>query len=76
MIYNNSHYKRVSKQQRVLPKQKKIFLNKHVAFGTLTGNLYDDIFANYMNAMNMKMCSMNRLMNCFMPDPLNMLTNK
>lgn len=28
-----------------------------------------------MNAMNMQMRSMNRLMNTFMPDPFNMLTN-
>lgn len=28
-----------------------------------------------MNAMNMQMRSMNRLMNSFMPDPFNMLTN-
>ena len=28
-----------------------------------------------MNAMNMQMRSMNRLMNNFMPDPFNMLTN-
>ena len=32
-------------------------------------------YRNHMNAMNMQMRSMNRLMNSFMPDPFNMLTN-
>lgn len=43
-------------------------------FGSLMGDLDDDIFGNHMNAMNMQMRSMNRLMNSFMPDPFNMLT--
>ncbi|XP_065367037.1 myeloid leukemia factor isoform X2 [Calliphora vicina] len=44
-------------------------------FGSLMGDFDDDIFGNHMNAMNMQMRSMNRLMNTFMPDPFNMLTN-
>ncbi|XP_037806924.1 myeloid leukemia factor isoform X2 [Lucilia sericata] len=44
-------------------------------FGSLMGDFDDDIFGNHMNAMNMQMRSMNRLMNSFMPDPFNMLTN-
>uniref|UniRef100_A0ABK9MG90 Myeloid leukemia factor n=1 Tax=Glossina morsitans morsitans TaxID=37546 RepID=A0ABK9MG90_GLOMM len=38
------------------------------------GDFDDDIFGNHMNAMNMQMRSMNRLMNSLMPDPFNMLT--
>ena len=38
-------------------------------FGSLTGNFYGDIIGNHMNAINMKMRSMNRLMNSFMPNP-------
>uniref|UniRef100_T1PDI4 Myelodysplasia-myeloid leukemia factor 1-interacting protein n=1 Tax=Musca domestica TaxID=7370 RepID=T1PDI4_MUSDO len=43
-------------------------------FGSLMGDFDDDIFGNHMNAMNMQMRSMNRLMNSLMPDPFNMLT--
>ncbi|XP_075164941.1 myeloid leukemia factor isoform X2 [Haematobia irritans] len=42
-------------------------------FGSLMGDFDDDIFGSHMNAMNMQMRSMNRLMNSFMPDPFNML---
>nr|XP_014102206.1 myeloid leukemia factor [Bactrocera oleae] len=43
-------------------------------FGSLMGDFDDDLFmGNHMNAMNMQMRSMNRLMNSFMPDPFNML---
>ncbi|XP_054736661.1 myeloid leukemia factor isoform X3 [Anastrepha obliqua] len=44
-------------------------------FGSLMGDFDDDLFmGNHMNAMNMQMRSMNRLMNSLMPDPFNMLT--
>lgn len=44
-------------------------------FGSLMGDFDDDFFmGNHMNAMNMQMRSMNRLMNSLMPDPFNMLT--
>ncbi|XP_061397811.1 myeloid leukemia factor [Musca vetustissima] len=43
-------------------------------FGSLMGDFDDDIFGSHMNAMNMQMRSMNRLMNSLMPDPFNMLT--
>ncbi|XP_037941214.1 myeloid leukemia factor-like isoform X2 [Teleopsis dalmanni] len=43
-------------------------------FGSLMGDFDDDIFGNPMNAMNMQMRSMNRLMNSMMaPNPFNML---
>ncbi|XP_017469613.1 PREDICTED: myeloid leukemia factor isoform X3 [Rhagoletis zephyria] len=43
-------------------------------FGSLMGDFDDDLFmGNHMNAMNMQMRSMNRLMNSLMPDPFNML---
>ncbi|CAD7012573.1 unnamed protein product [Ceratitis capitata] len=44
-------------------------------FGSLMGDFDDDLgmMGNHMNAMNMQMRQMNRLMNSFMPDPFNML---
>lgn len=44
-------------------------------FSALMGDFDDDIgfMNNHMNAVNMQMRSMNRLMNSFMPDPFNML---